>query len=292
MLYLRIDKEKENMSRTFLITLVLISFGLPSLAQQSVPAMVEEGRVWHMAKLSYFASLVPDELALQDFPSGRECRSFPFDLEIKGDTIVNGKLYKKLTEDNQFRFCLRQEGSRIYAIGGNFQYESLWYDFSLNPGDTITCGRYQPVMQVMQVDTIIVNGIARRRLAMASYADNKMIFERFGIYVGATLDIWVEGIGSVRCGALSPYECCFIIGGYNVRLLDCYQDGQQLIDFDTMASDVPLNVYFSTPVSVRPVSKPSPAPTHSVIYDLQGRRLTQQPRKGVYIRDGQKVMMK
>ena len=32
-------------------------------------------------------------------------------------------------------------------------------------------------------------------------------------------------------------------------------------------------------------------PTYS-LYDLQGRRLTQQPRKGVYIRDGQKVMVK
>ena len=289
-----LSKELLNVITMKKVLLVLFVIAAPFLAQaqQSVPSMVEEGRVWHMAELSIYAQLVPDSLSLQIFPDGPKCRAFPFDLEIKGDTIVNGKLYKKLTEDDQLLFCLRQEDSRIYTIGGNFQYESLWYDFSLNPGDTITCGLYCPVMQVMQVDTIIVNGTARRRLAMASYADNKMIFERFGIYVGATLDIWVEGIGSVRCGALSPYECCFIIGGYNVRLLDCYQDGQQLIDFDTMASDVPLNVYFSTPVSVRPVSKPSPAPTHSVIYDLQGRRLTQQPRKGVYIRDGRKVVVK
>jgi hypothetical protein len=285
-----LSKELLNVITMKKVLLVLFVIAAPFLAQaQQIPFMVEEGKVWHMAELRLYADVVPDELALQDFPSGRECRAFPFDLEIKGDTIVNGKLYKKLTEDNQFRFCLRQEGSRIYTIGGNFQYESLWYDFSLNPGDTITCGRCQPVMQVMQVDTIIVDGTARRRLAMGSYSDNKMIFERFGIYGGPTLDIWVEGIGSVH-GPLSPYEYCFIIGN-NVRLLDCYQDGQQLIDFDTMASDVPLNVYFSTPVSVRPVSKSSSAPTHSVIYDQQGRRLMQQPRKGVYIRDGRKVVV-
>ena len=278
--------------KCFFTSVFIILGGLSSLAQQSVPSMVEEGRVWHMAELSIYAQLVPDSLSLKIFPDGPKCRAFPFDLEIKGDTIVNGKLYKKLTEDNQFRFCLRQEGSRIYTIGGNFQYESLWYDFSLNPGDTITCGRYQPVMQVMQVDTIIVNGIARRRLAMASYADNKMIFERFGIYVGATLDIWVEGIGSVH-GPLSPYVYCFIIGN-NVRLLDCYQDGQQLIDFDTMVSDVPLNVYSisSTPAGVHTVSRPLPDSALPAIYDMKGRRLTTEPRKGVYIRDGRKVVVK
>ncbi len=268
----------------------LLGLSLPSLAQLSVPSMVEESKVWHMAELRVAADLVPDALTLQIFPEGPKCRAFPFDLEIRGDTIVNGKLYKKLIEDHQLLFYLRQEDNRVYTIGENFQYETLLYDFSLNPGDIITCGSYQPVMQVMQVDTIIVNGIARRRLAMGSYANNKQTFERLGIYGGPTLDIWVEGIGGVH-GPLSPYIYCFNIGN-NVRLLDCYQDGQQLIDFDTMASDVPLNVYFSTLVSVRPVSKPSPVPAHSVIYDLQGRQLTQQPRKGVYIRDGRKVVVK
>ena len=33
-------------------------------------------------------------------------------------------------------------------------------------------------------------------------------------------------------------------------------------------------------------------PTGSTLYDLQGRRLTTQPTKGVYIQNGKKVVIK
>ena len=43
-----------------------------------------------------------------------------------------------------------------------------------------------------------------------------------------------------------------------------------------------------TAIETIETSKNSAQPT----YDLQGRRLTQQPRKGVYVRDGRKVVVK
>ena len=42
--------------------------------------------------------------------------------------------------------------------------------------------------------------------------------------------------------------------------------------------------------TIRPVNTSTAAP--SALYDLQGRRLLEQPRKGVYIRDGRKVVVK
>ena len=46
------------------------------------------------------------------------------------------------------------------------------------------------------------------------------------------------------------------------------------------------------PNSIDDIGSASAQPASSVLFDLQGRRLTSPPAKGVYIRDGKKVVIK
>ena len=86
---------------------------------------------------------------------------------------------------------------------------------------------------------------------------------------------WIEGIGSDR-GLLQP-------------LPEIADYASQLV-----VNDDKTCIYNHK--SARSVSKISHnqingSNTHT-LYDLQGRRVTNQPRRGVYIRDGKKVVVK
>ena len=158
---------------------------------------------------------------------------------ISGDTIINGKEWKKCYSDEavsgvyDYYGALRQDGERIYVYKNSDTRERLLYDFGVKPGDVLyrVLGSgdldgleflvtddnpgsaeeadyyYRPSidkMTVKCVDTIRVNGIPLRRILFKS--DWKLKSSRRLVNTTTYPDLyWLEGIGS-QGGLLHPWS--------------------------------------------------------------------------------------
>ena len=71
--------------------------------------------------------------------------------------------------------------------------------------------------------------------------------------------------------------------GYGRCIIDCSVNGQSI--YRTNDYDFYMNTSVSTPLRMDET-------TSSTLYDLQGRRLTAKPAKGIYIQNGQKIISK
>ena len=191
---------------------------------------------------------------------------------VDGDTIVGDVRYKKLYKQETPRweggeekldvgYC-RQNGNKYYQNG------KLMFDFGLsNPNDAMIVdnkvGLYAYVFQTG--DTILADGRNRKYQTMYWWKG----------YEGEDIDItikdtWVEGIGSLSMGI---YDNVF--GKYNqtVELQNCMYNGIYLYKKDdTAINNVSSNV-------------------SSPYYDLMGRKV-ENPTRGIYIKDGKKVILK
>ena len=179
-------------------------------------------------------------------------------LAVKGDTLIDDISYKNIVdvESGHCGFVMREDGGKVYCRYQNGN-ESIVYDFGLNVGDSFNT--LDSKAMVVAVDTIMKNGRFFRALDVRE--DNS-----------TQPNWWVEGIGSI-----SYLTSSFRFAGNYYNFLQC-QLGEDILfsqeDFRTL--NVP-----SVTVGTNWTSE-------SVIYDLQGRRLTTQPTKGIYIQNGKK----
>ena len=177
---------------------------------------------------------------------------------IKGDTIVDGLKCKKLYTHTKE---LWDGGKETLEIGycrqeGEKYYQNgkLMYDFSLQVGDVFE--PLSPLMVESVGDTILSDGITRKYLLMR---------------LGYSYDYWIEGIGSLEMGILNND---MDMAGLDINLNSCTCDG--------------LWIYKKTETNIehsqyQPISTP--------YYDLLGRKVA-HPTRGIYIKDGRKVVIK
>jgi hypothetical protein len=118
-----------------------------------------------------------------------------------GDTLIDGMTYKKVFQQEyeptadirnaQYFASVREDtlNERIYCIQKDDGIERLLYDFSLEPGDTISVYSFWPFfnaekrwVEVINVDSVKINDQYRKRISLLSEFNNE--------------DIWIEGIGS------------------------------------------------------------------------------------------------
>ena len=190
--------------RHFILLMAAIGF-LPAEAQDGTLPMLEEGRVWNDVALH------PGVNTEYTNFFGMPCEGIPHQYVIRGDSVVNGKKYKKLCrEDWALPMLMRQEGSRIYKWTSN-STEELAYDFGCEERDTIYFDDLA-VLVVDKVDVVRVNGTDRRRLKInwisGFYEDELFV------------DIWIEGIGATSDlfhNQPAPGNC--------TRLVSCEQYG-------------------------------------------------------------------
>lgn len=260
--------------KKFVLLLAVSAFVLPMIAQKSAVPLVEEGRTWRMVILYPTDSPEsdPEKEYYQD-ESGAWYVVSPYGYVLKGDTVVYGKTYKKLCFRDNHSICvcgLRQEGNRVYRcdLGGSREY--LNFDFGLKVGDVFAIPEIDDIskMRVEWIDTISINGVKRRRLAMREYREDAESTE--GI-----LDIWIEGIGNMNGPDYSFWWTAITLRSH---MLDCSQDGKLLASYEDFTH------YSTSEISTIPQYSGKNANPH--IYDLQGRRLTTEPKHGVYIKGG------
>lgn len=227
-------------------------------------SFVKEGKIW---KVTYWT----DGFKRDEFYS------------IKGDTVINGISCKKMFRNTWFQFGIFEREGKVYAIGGgqiNPDKQRLLFDFSLACGEYVfnSDGYGTFKVTVERVDTIYnsQNRPFRRMLVTTGpfydghYTEKPSYLELY----------WIEGVGSTR----GPIDSYFWFNGSQPgrRLEEYYEDGECILTHSEMIAEGTS--------SVDPVTA-TQTPISST-YDLQGRRLTAAPRKGVYIRDGRKVVVK
>ena len=202
---------------------------------------------------------------------------------IKGDTVINGISCKKMFRWSAFQYGIFEQDGKVFTIGGgpNPNKERLLFDFSLSLGEYVfNSGGYGTFkVTVLQIDTIVnsQNQPFRRMLVRTGPLNDEGNYMEKPEYLEL---YWVEGVGSVR----GPDDSYFWFNGSQPgrRMDACYEDGECIMTYSEMITEGTSGVNSATATQ----------PQASFIYDLQGRRLKEQPRKGLYIQNGRKVVVK
>ena len=217
--------------------------------------VLAEGRLW---KLSYTY-----RDTWQDIPDAY------MTIAVAGDSIVDGKKckkllvdYRNLTEVVYPRYIVAYEtGGRVYRIDGDRE-EHLVMNINLHQGDAVDI-----VQTVQKEDTVIVDGIKRKRLIIDSGVDH---------CDGEYLYYLVEGIGMskdefVNLGLIDENI-------YFHRLIACYDNGKCVFS----AAD-----FLKEGTSGLNMPKVN-CPKNDQIYDLQGRKRGSIRKGEIFIRNGKK----
>ena len=238
-----------------LLIIMLLSLST-LLSAQEAKKFLTKGKVWKCVTSNY--SPLHDE------------GDTPFTVKVVGDTICDGRTMKKLHieyEEGVRGFCSRnvaayEEGVRLHAYDSSNEVgqDILLIDMNMKVGDPIWGSYYH----VTAVDTICVDGIARKRITIGD-AEYKVI--------------WVEGIGSNIDSWFT--SIAKHIGEYSM-LMECYDNGKKVFS----------NTDFSLPATSS-INQPTADPLkNGKAYDLSGRRINPEKHHGVYIRNGVKRIAK
>lgn len=205
---------------------------------------------------------------------------------ISGDTIVNGITCKKL-HGPYSTYAVYEKDGKVYChekVNGDFH---LLYDFTCHEGDVVNVvnpegqtewGLDEYRCTIKKVDTIITkSGHRLKRFTLQA--------ENLEIEFGSEEEyVWIEGVGS-------PWEPLYPVGywetaGGSSYLNACYVNGEQLF--------VGKDIYYGTGIeSIHNEFVNGKSSNGKSIYDLSGRRVSASSAlpKGVYVRNGRKVVM-
>ena len=274
---------KELSHRSYLKTCIFLFCSLCSMsAKAEYKPMLKDGRIWNLIEVYHECVTVdPDgnivDLSDENFeynPAIEYGDSVIIDTVkvtyiINGTEIVDNRLCYKLYVNNN-RSCgyYYEEDGKVYAWR-NGEWEQ-GFDFSLEEGET--CPLLSR-LKICSVDTICVGGEYYRRLWYGLSDDEYRYY-------------WIEGVGSTHDGPYFSKGPITIPGDLRSWGLMSVYDGETCI-FERKDFFQP-----GISTSVEPVPSASSDTKPVVRYNLQGRRLTQQPRKGVYIQDGRKIVVK
>lgn len=240
---------------------------VPALAfSQGNESLLNEDKVWIMGYIS------PYQVGKVDY----------IESKLEGDTVIGNITYKR-----QYRrevkqgeetpqdwkstdYYVGQEGSKLYYYNKAFHEDpQLLMDFSATVGDNIPyiIDGMPSSLNVENIsDTIFVNSKDKQ--------SRKCIYIRDMEH--DVSDVWIDGIGSLEYG-IEPYFMNRLTGSVPI-LLKCTEGGNVLYQHPDAA--------FITNVS-HPTIRGNVA--DFVTYDLQGRRLSAKPQKGIYIQNGKKM---
>ena len=230
------------------------------------------------------------------------CSTNPYGADIyyyhlQGDTLIDNQQCLKLYSQNRYndgttRYegALRENDKRVFLYKPGSAQPALLYDFSLNQGDEA----------ILQNDllpnssgtayaegicaTTDVYGIRDHQLYRIKLFYEVLHYGEESVYEQNNLGNWIEGVGPGSMMDVLNNTGFNIIGGrYGSGIIDCSVNGISIYrsdDYEQLTAGAP-----PLPLLRRKAS--------SLLYfDLQGRRLSGKPAKGVYIENGRKRVVK
>lgn len=279
-----------NVMKKIIYLLLSMSMApLASTAQEGYRPLLSDGKTWN------------------EYADGpvRICKK----LYLNGDTVIGGETYKKLYEHTTYisydnpadadslpdRLLLpvREESHRVYA--SDYGKEKLLYDFTMQPGDSMMVTSYE-WLRVTSIDTVSAGGSLFRRIHLAHVTDEATPWEYMTDRewpsdrprITEEKALWVEGVGSDRGltaffgwrGSAAPYAKTSIFD-------NCMENGKTLFTYNDF--NAPAWKDLETGGHCLACGVNGDGKVH-LTFDMQGRRLAVNPRKGVYIRDGRKYV--
>ena len=261
------------MKKYIFISVSLMCF-VPTLAQEEYESLLSESKVWTMRYKSVYN------------PEGSGDVYNFVDTKLVGDTIINGVHFKQKyqsdwrkdwrkdketpTEWSATGEYLGQEGGKVYQYYDKTKRMVLDMVMSLQVGDRTACLYNEDIplyfIATAASDTTLNNTdeIKPRRCVHVQLEYHR------------TTDVWIEGIGSLTIGinGLGYY----LSSGAIPKLYRCTDGDAVIYQSDSTLDIQDVRLYRSE--------------DNGTFYDLQGRRLTDKPTKGLYIQNGKKVIVK
>lgn len=203
-----------------IIAFCFLSFHFYSFAQNE-PIPISENGIWIEGSGSWD-------------PFGNFVYNTPTGLMITDTVYVNDTLYLELTG---FEYCnggtlygqtflLREDSGKYFYKHDTETEEKLWFDFTLEVGDTInldhcySSSAEQEQLTVISIETVTLGNGSERRKWTLEYSDNQS-----GFYL--TTEEWIEGIGNVQQGWRHPTaQTCIDIGHW----LRCYYENDEWVE--------------------------------------------------------------
>ena len=248
------------------ICLLLCLLSMKASAQyEAEHFMLEDGKTWNYDY--HQLELTDTEIV------------FPVSYTILGDTVMDGRSYKKMYREGQNQRCFyagyREEGLKVFMCYPGIEKEITIADFEYKGiHHSGYLEEYDPYLKVKEyIDSIEVNGILYRRHTY--YVNDKE--ER--------LSIGVEGIGYLNGlyypAMYAPPLDCYC--DYEI-FTSCEMNGTTIFRF----KDFYAPAYHAIPEHLQTVGIEG-LPHREVFYDINGHRLATPPTKGIYIQDRKKV---
>ena len=281
-----ISTKRKYMKKNLIILLSFISLGI--YAQDNYRPFVEEGKSW-----KYYIE------ATTTWWDGKEMHwdeDYGYStLTIKGDTVVDNLVYKKVIHDADHGFfwnapflygIIRENNKKVYMRFiypdmydteiyevDDFSEEILMYDFNLNVGD------------IFNEDYENYGYGAKVNLTSIEENDGKRIYNFSPNKDWWTIKQWVEGAGGFHGLGLeqrTPIPTCIECTRFQFLSLSCYLGDECLCTFDQSGSLV---------LGIEEIKAEGNPKSDKSVYDLQGRKLPNDKEipHGIYIRDGKKI---
>ena len=257
---------------------VLYQYIQPKYTDEGYHEMAIEGKTWNY---------------IHHYEDENGVHEEPYSYVVKGDTVIGRTIHKKLyrqDEHSERYVCTLFEvgrdlmkllpGTDVWRVPYQFGRDDFGrvYDWDSQQGK----GRVYWMLH--KIDTITVNDTDFRRLEFYSKTIDggtpgmlKTIEDGPDVWH----EIWVEGVGSEQSGIEDPVQERPLNDTDYTRFVSCYENGKCIFtskDFRTDGVAVPASTT---------TTQSSPW------YTLSGRRFPTLPsRKGIYIKDGRKVLIK
>ena len=260
-------------------------------AEKAYYPFAEQGKQW--------------EIQLGETP---ECA---YENRIDGDTLIDGERWCKVYNttgwavfDKSYYMAIRDVGQKVYAIAKGSRRSRLLYDFNVKEGSVLRCGvegnafgclldageqpdtllgfEFMAYLRVESIDTVSMYGKDRRRFKLTmldAFKDDFLPEEDGGVRGNI---VWVEGVGS-GAGPFMPWTP--ILPNSEIPFMDIYCAIGKSPVFSTKGF---YDGYETSPV----VSSHYSPVLNNPVFGLQGRRLGAKPRKGIYIENGRKQVVK
>ena len=192
-------------------------------------------------------------------------------MTVKGDTLIADNSYKRIVDvaTGIFEYAMREEEKKVFCVYPHYAGEVLLYDFGLNVGDSFQLydddsgTDTDAWATVVSVDTVVVGNRVFRILDVRP--KDMMNWP----------NRWVEGIGGMYYLVSN-----FLAVGNNYVFSSCQLDGETIFTYEDCRT---------VGIKGKPIVD---GKRGTSFFGLQGRHLSSKPDKGIYIRDGRKVVVK
>jgi hypothetical protein len=193
--------------------------------------------------------------------------------EMKGDTVIFKDSYKKVyvTENDDTRYwgAVRDNRTMVVAIKADSPTREVLYAFGYDNPYTLEYGYGKEEAHVGQPFISTTKSGEKWKLSYVCPFDKYSDIQRSSSY------LWIDGIGNIS----DPFEP---LGGS--ENYECYEDGVCIFNIDIL-----MELMTNKETAISEIKKSAPK-TDNTLFDLQGRRISGKPAKGMYIQNGKKYV--